>query len=165
MHDWFDDTDYYTGPTLTDDMVRQAELDLGFKLPESYIRLLRTKNGGTPNRACFPTNVPTGWAEDHIQVEVIFGLSGKYGIDTKYGSRYLINEWGYPEIGIVIGETPSAGHEAIMLDYSLCGPQGEPQVIYVDTTAANSEMTIVVLASSFGAFMQGFTFCDSFNCF
>lgn len=44
----------------------------------------------------------------------------------------MIEEWGYPSIGIGIADTPTAGHELIMLDYRACGKQGEPQVVYVD---------------------------------
>jgi SMI1-KNR4 cell-wall len=63
--DFFDDSDYYSGPALTDEMVRAAETKLGYKLPGAYIQLLRVKNGGTPKRRCFPTG-KADWAEDHV---------------------------------------------------------------------------------------------------
>lgn len=154
--DWFTDSNYFSGPALTDDMIRSAESALGVKLPDAYLNLLRVKNGGTPRQNCFPTHEPTGWAEDHIQIDVIHGLSGRNGIDADLGSRYMIEEWGYPDVGVVIGYTPSAGHEAVMLDYSQCGEQGEPRVIYVDTETADGEPHIVVLASDFAAFVRGF---------
>jgi len=31
------------------------------------------------------------------------------------------NDWGYPDIGVAICDTPSAGHEMIFLDYRECG--------------------------------------------
>lgn len=161
--EWFNDSNYHTGPSLTDEMVQHAESELGIKLPFAYIELLRVKNGGTPRIKCYPTKKPTGWAEDHIQVEVIFGISGKRGIDTKFGSRYLITEWGYPDVGVVIGETPSAGHEAIMLDYNQCSVQGEPRVIYVDTETTNGKPDTIELAPNFATFISGFVSCDSFR--
>jgi hypothetical protein len=41
----------------------------------------------------------------------------------------MIDEWGYPPVGVVICDTPAAGHDAVMLDYT--GP-GEPTVAYID---------------------------------
>lgn len=161
--DWFDDSDYFTGPVLTDDMIRSAEAELGYRLPQFYLDLLRVKNGGTPRRKCYPTQIPTGWAPDHVEVEAILGIGGEIGIDTESGSRYMISEWGYPDIGIVVGETPSAGHETIMLDYSLCGPGGSPRVVYVDVETENGEPNVVVLASSFDVFIQGLVDCGEFE--
>lgn len=158
-NDWFDDSDYFTGPQLTDDMIRNAEITLGYKLPLAYTDLLRVKNGGTPRLRRYPTQVPTGWAPDHVEVDAIFGIGGKVGIDTESGSRYRISEWGYPDIGIVVGGTPSAGHEIIMLDYSLCGPGGSPRVVYVDVETDNGEPNVVVLAPDFESFLQGFVEC------
>jgi hypothetical protein len=96
-------------------MIQHAESILGYKLPAAYIDLLRTKNGGTPGLNCYPTEVPTGWAKDHVEINALFGIAGKWGIDNEYGSRYLIAEWEYPDVGIIIGQTPSAGPEGILL--------------------------------------------------
>lgn len=160
--DWFDDDDCDTGPPITDEMVRNAEKELGYKLPKSYIELLRVKNGGSPALSCFPTKEPTGWAPDHVEVMCIYGIGGEDGIDTESGSSYLIGEWGYPDVGVVIGMTPSAGDEAIMLDYSQCGPQGEPRVIYVDVETKDGKPHVVVLAENFEEFLQGFKSKDEF---
>ncbi|WP_156038378.1 SMI1/KNR4 family protein [Actinoalloteichus caeruleus] len=48
------------------------------------------------------------------------------------GSADLIAEWGYPDVGVVICDMPSGGHDVVMLDYSQSGPYGEPSVAYVD---------------------------------
>jgi hypothetical protein len=56
--EFFDDSRYFTGPPLTDEMIRAAETQLGHALPEAYLRLLRVKNGGSPTRRCFPTGKP-----------------------------------------------------------------------------------------------------------
>ncbi|PRZ11749.1 SUKH superfamily protein [Laceyella sediminis] len=40
--------DQYTNPiSVTDEMIAQAEKKLNFKLPRSYIELIKTKNGST----------------------------------------------------------------------------------------------------------------------
>ena len=80
------------------------------------------------------TRFKNSWAPDHIEIQALRGIGGKWGIDSKtgLGSRDLILEWGYPDIGVVICDMPSGGHDTVMLDYSTCGPTGEPAVAYVD---------------------------------
>ncbi|MCC8243382.1 SMI1/KNR4 family protein [Saccharothrix luteola] len=130
---FFEEDPYYTGPPLTDGMVRAAEAHLGLRLPRTYLALLAQRNGGTPRRRCLRTPFPTSWAPDHFEIRGLRGLGGPWGIDSEdLGSRYLVGEWGYPDIGVVICDTPSGGHDTVMLDYSECGPTGEPAVAYVD---------------------------------
>jgi hypothetical protein len=128
------DSELFTGPEITDQMISVAEERLGVRLPDSYVRLLRVRNGGEPVRHCYPVSFPTSWAEDHIDVGAILGIGGTQGIDAElFGtprSAYLVAEWGYPPIGIVICATPSGGHDTVMLDYS--GGGIEPSVVYVD---------------------------------
>jgi SMI1/KNR4 family protein SUKH-1 len=142
----------YIGPELTDESVRAAELALGYKLPVSYLRLLRVQNGGLPRRRCFPVG------RGHIEVTGLYGVGGWYGIDSpNRGSQYMVREWGYPDVGVVIAPTPWGGHDAIMLDYTDCGPQGEPRVIHVETECA--ERRVTVLAPDFASFTGALTAC------
>lgn len=131
---FFTDDETYTGPRLTQKLIRSAEARLGYRLPPAYLALLEERNGGVPIRRCFPATKKTSWAVDRIEIETLCGLGGEWGIDSEdgLGSRDLIAEWGYPNIGIVICETPSAGHDTVMLDYRKCGPAGEPSVVYID---------------------------------
>ena len=131
---FFEDSGYYTGPLLDACMVHRTEADLGVRLPRSYIELLFVRNGGTPRRRCCPTTFPTSWADDHFEISGIRGIGGTWGIDSSMGrgSSYLVTEWEYPNIGVVICDTPSGGHDTVMLDYSECGSKGEPCVAYVD---------------------------------
>jgi hypothetical protein len=159
--DPFDEVDYFTGPPLTEEMIRAAQANLGYKLPQSYLRLIRIKNGGCPKRKCFPTG-RTAWAEDHVELTAIRGIGGAWGIDSEMrGSRYMIAEWGYPDVGIVIGQTPSAGHDGMMLDYRDSGPNDEPRVIHVNTE--EDEPQILVLAPNFEAFVLGLVDCGPFH--
>ena len=154
---FFSDDDYYTGPTLTEEMVQAAESKLQYRLPPAYLELLSERNGGAPLRRCFRTSTPTSWAPDHIEIAGLRGIGGEWGIDNDdgTGSSDMIAEWGYPRIGVVICDMPSAGHDAVMLDYSSCGPSGEPSVVYVD-----EDRTLVPLARAFAEFRDGLVSCD-----
>lgn len=157
---WDESDDEFTPPPLTDEMVRSAESALGYRLPAAYLRILRVRNGGIPLRRCFPTSRPTSWAKDHMQITEIAGIGGDEGIDSPLGSAYLIREWQYPAIGIVVAHCPSAGHDVVMLDYTMCGPDGEPRVVHIDT---EWEPNTLVLAPTFDAFLQGLVDCQRYD--
>jgi hypothetical protein len=162
MLDFFDDSDFYTGPRLEVADIRAAEAELGYKLPAGYVQLLLEKNGGKPKSRCFPVSFPNSWAADHVEIRAILGIGGKWGIvgpDTVRASDYLVREWGYPDIGIVFCEMPSAGPDAIMLDYTeLSISSVEPRVVYVDV-----DQSVHVLASDFDSFLGGLRSCDQFD--
>ncbi len=136
-------------PPLTPEMVKQAEKTLGYKLPQSYLDALQEKNGAYLTCTAFPTDRPTNWANNHVCCQDLKGIGCEDGIDGSTGSQYLIDEWEYPNTGVVIS---CEGHTAFMLDYSLCGPQGEPSVVYVDT---DPELEVIPLAADFATFIAG----------
>jgi len=110
-----EDNDFYTGPPLDEDMLGRAEETLGVRLPRTYVEVLFHRNGGLLKRRCCPTEFPTSWAASHFEILALLGIGGDWGIDAPLGSTYLISEWDYPEIGIVIcamrscSTTPSLG--------------------------------------------------------
>jgi hypothetical protein len=140
-------------------MVASAERVLGYTLPVSYLNLLRVKNGGCPKRQCHPTS-GSHWSDNHVRVVTIFGIGGQWGIDSEeFGTRHMIRQAGLPEIGIVVGWTTAAGHDAIMLDYSGIGPHGEPRVVHVDP----EDEATTVLAASFEEFLNGLVDCRPYD--
>ncbi|WNS42373.1 Imm51 family immunity protein [Paenibacillus sp. MMS20-IR301] len=164
--DFWEDSDYarkeYVSAPPGDDLIASVEQELGYKLPASYIAMMKQQNGGIPRNTCFPVEEATSWAEDHIAITGIAGI----GRDTSYalcgdlGSRFMIEEWGYPDIGVVIGDCPSAGHDVVMLDYRHCGPDGEPEVIHVDQEG-NYEITF--LAKDYESFIRGLVSEEAFD--
>jgi hypothetical protein len=152
---------YYSEPPLTDDQVREAEEKLGFTLPSSYLKMLRVTNGGRPKRRCFP-KAGTSTADNHIRIERICGIGGSWGIESdEFGSQHAIRQAGFPEVGIFIAWTVNAGHDGVMLDYSDCGPRGEPRVIFVDPEESLNPVQII--ASNFEAFIKGLVDCRPFD--
>lgn len=156
--DFWEDSDYardtFVSEPPTDELIAEVEEELGYKLPAAYIHLMKLQNGGIPRNTCFPTQVPTSWADDHIAIEGIMGIGRdkSNSLCGEFGSRFMIEEWGYPDIGVVFCDCPSAGHDVVMLDYRACGPQGEPQVVHVDQ---EGDYRITFLASSFEEFVRG----------
>jgi len=155
---FWDDSEYalnsYVSEPPTDDMIAAVEQELGYKLPKDYITLMKRHNGGVPINTCFPTTMATSWSEDHVAITGIMGIGYEksYSLCGDLGSRFMIEEWGYPDIGVVFGDCPSAGHDVIMLDYRACGPEGEPAVIHVDQ---EDDYAITFLSPTFAAFIQG----------
>ncbi|UZT96899.1 SMI1/KNR4 family protein [Chryseobacterium fluminis] len=137
-----------------DAAIASIEEELGYKLPASYIELMGIQNGGLVNRSCFPTSEENSWADDHIAITGIMGIGREktYSVCGELGSRFMIEEWGYPEDGIYICDCPSAGHDMILLDYSKCGKDGEPEVVHVDQEA---DYRKTFLAADFETFIKG----------
>src|SRR5688572_28732626 len=129
--DFWDNGDYalkeYVGRPLSPTMLRAAEKKLRFSLPASYVEFLSVQNGGMPRRTRHRTATRTSWAEDHV------ALTGMYGLDPErpsslqgeYSSTFWNSEWGYPDIAIYFADCPSAGHDMLCMDFTLCGPRGE----------------------------------------
>lgn len=156
--DFWDDSDYaleeYLNEPPSDELIKSIETELGYKLPASYIEMMRMHNGGMPRNNCFPTTVPTSWAENHVAITGILGIgrTKPSSLCGDLGSQFMIDEWGYPSTGVCICDCPSAGHDMIMLDYSKCGNTGEPDVVHVDQ---ENDYKKVFLAKNFEAFIRG----------
>ncbi|MBC8584801.1 immunity protein Imm33 domain-containing protein [Youxingia wuxianensis] len=155
---FWDDNEYalkeYVSDPPSDELITSVEEELGYKLPASYIWLMKRHNGGIPVNDCYPTDEPTSWAEDHVAITGILGIGREKSCSLcgELGSQFMIDEWGYPAIGVAICDCPSAGHDMIFLDYRACGPQGEPAVVHVDQ---ENDYKITHLADSFEEFIRG----------
>jgi hypothetical protein len=155
----FEDDDYYTGAPLDAETVRHAEETLGVRLPRTYVDVLMRRNGGIPTRRCMPTAFATSWAPDHFEIQGLLGIGGEWGIDTLAAKGVgIVAEWEYPNIGVVICDLPSGGHDTVMLDYLECGPEGEPAVAYIDEDRVPRRA-----AASFADFMSGLVDCGEFG--
>jgi hypothetical protein len=144
----------YVGPSITPRVVAEVEARLGYQLPAAYIALARSQNGGIPRKTSHRTASRTSWAEDHVAIAGIFsiGSDNPSSLCGESGSRFWVEEWGYPDIGIYFADCPSAGHDMLCLDYRACGPQGEPTVAHVDQEL---DYAITPVAPDFESFLRG----------
>jgi hypothetical protein len=163
---FWDNGDYslenYVCETLTDELVKSIEKELEYRLPQSYIELMKQQNGGTPVFTSHRTKEATSWADDHIAINGIYGISKSkpYSLCGSMGSQFWINEWGYPAIGIYFADCPSAGHDMLCLDYSQCGSEGEPRVVHVDQEAGYK---ITFVAKNFEEFIRNLEEDEAFE--
>ena len=150
---WYESEDskkYDCGP-LDDETIKKTEDQLGFKLPESYIYLMKKHNGGLLRKNYLAIKNTDGFND----------LDGIYGIgDNNYSvNQQNKDKYDHEENLISICDSNS-GHVLIYLDYSECGPQGEPRVIAIDdeTSAVDPSEKPWILAENFEDFIS--RLCD-----
>lgn len=152
----------YIGSIADDEMIDSIEKELGYKLPGSYIQMMKTQNGGLANKSVFPTTEANSWADDHVAITGIMGIGREriYSLCGEMGSQFMIDEWGYPAIGVYFADCPSAGHDMILFDYSNCGKDGEPEVVHVDQ---ENDFKKTFLAKDFETFIKGLKVEEEFE--
>ena len=156
---FWDDSEYahetYVFPAPSDALIASVEKQLGYALPESYIRLMQDHNGGAPRNNAHETADETTYGFG-VGITGLYALgeTDQYTLCGSLGSRFMIEEWHYPDIGVYIGHTPSAGHDMIALDYRYCGPEGEPEVVHVDQ---EDHFLITFVADTFEDYIRGLT--------
>jgi hypothetical protein len=156
LNGFWKDSEYarqeYLGEALTEELVRSVEQQLGFKLPASFLQLMRTQNGGIPARRHMVLKSGSTTEAAIIEISGIFGIGTRNPstLCGSSGSRFWVEEWGYPPIGIYFADCPSAGHDMVCLDYRACGSLGEPAVSHVDQ---EQDYRILVLADTFANYV------------
>lgn len=154
----WDDCDYslekYVGKAPSESDFAMVEQLLGYRLPVAYKSLIQRHNGGLLNKNTFKNPLQHDWTPSTYSVESIFGVDFEkpYSLCGDMGSKFWNEEWGYPNIGLAICDTISGGHNMIFLDYSDCGPQGEPCVVEIDQ---ESDYEMTYLADNFKSFVCG----------
>ncbi len=167
FREFWNDSDYalksYVESPPTDELIAEIELELGgYKLPSSYIELMKIHNGGIPVNDCYPTSGNCGWADDHVAISGIMGIGRDkiYSLCGELGSNFMLEEWCYPEIGICFADTPTAGHTMFMFDYRKCGKNGEPEIVHVDQ---EDNHAIHFIAKDFETFIRGLVNNEAFD--
>jgi len=139
-------SNYYNNPPLDTNTIKQAEKQLGVKLPGEFLDLLKIQNGGFTKEFVFPTVEQTSWADDHVALNELNGIVLDPDFVTAHNilrSGYLIKEGGLPPNQVVLtGE----GGWWICLDYR---KSRTPSVRWIDREL---EMD-VLLAKSFEEFL------------
>ena len=151
----FWDANHYGHPPLTDEMLRDAEKELGVTLPTRLVELLKIQNGGYTKGFAFPTTQKTTWAEDHVPLSELFGIVLDKDFRTAQNimhTQYMTEEWGLPPNQVLINGN---GHSWITLDYR---NSDIPTVMWIDVEC-DEELKV---ADNFDAFVDGLVSEDQF---
>lgn len=122
--DYFDKEEYECGNIESDKFIEEIENDLGFKLPKSYIFLMKKHNGGILSKNCVHINR----RKRYNDIEGIFGL----GREKKYSIYEANKDKEYFEENLIAICSSNSGHAKVYLDYSICEDNEEPRVIAID---------------------------------
>ena len=149
----------YTGQKTDRNTIKEIEVNLGYKLPESYKNLLLERNGGALSKCYY---LIEDFSYDWEYFEAIFGTdtAKEHSLCGKFGSKFWITEWGYPDYGVYFGLHTSWGHIMLLLDYRKCGKEGEPQVAIVDS---ESDYNVTILADNFKSFIENLLTTDEID--
>src|SRR5699024_5989114 len=120
-------------------VLHTVEEKMQLKLPQDYVDLMKTRNGGSLARTIFKLN------EEEISVEYLLGIgeSENEGVLT---TLYMSEEWDLPNNIVLLSRN---GHSWVFLDYRV--DKDNPAVSYIDTETGVD----VVIASSFIDFING----------
>ncbi|MCC8154337.1 MAG: SMI1/KNR4 family protein [Tannerellaceae bacterium] len=157
LMNFWEDNEYakseYQSEPFTDEFVREVEEELGYKLPGSYIELMKCRNGGIPLRCSHPTE-PHAWSDTHITIEGILGIGREKpkSLLGSAGSKFRQDEQDFPAWGVCICDALTGVDEVAMLDYRDCGRAGEPEVVFVNK---HEDFEITFVAENFESFIRG----------
>ncbi len=145
-------------------MIRSVEEELGFKLPDSYIELMKMHNGGMLNRCWYPIRFPAETYSDYIQITHFLGIGrdALYSLCGRFGSEFLLEDKdAFKGKAVAFANCISPSRAIIVLDYRNVEDGGEPCVTFVNSqtgeesvVAANFELFIRSLKTSLEALGQ-----------
>ena len=157
---FWDDHEYslanYVEPAPSDELIAEIEAELGYRLPDAFVEFARmpgSRNGGGVDRPC---SVLDHGDPNMMEIATISGIyaigrTARYSLLGEIGGTFMMDEWGYPPIGVYFADTPSAGHEMLAFDYRECGPEGEPTVVHVDQ---EGDYRVTLVAPDFATFIR-----------
>lgn len=139
-------------PPLTDELLANAEAELGVRLPRSYVDALRIRNGGRTVGSLIPLpdqQVPEHLAPyvdyGYIHVDSIAGIgqdgSGEHDI---LGTPESIAEWSLPA-GLVLLD--GDGHTWTAFDFRV--ESDDPPIVFVESDSGDTLLVAANFAELF----------------
>ncbi|MBQ1258152.1 MAG: SMI1/KNR4 family protein, partial [Clostridia bacterium] len=108
-------------------MVRSVNEELGFKLPDTFVELMKMHNGGMVNRCWYPIRYPAETYADYIQITHLLGIGREadYSLCGRFGSKFLLDgKEGVEKAGIAFANCISPTRAILILDYRTAGADG-----------------------------------------
>ncbi|MGE7981370.1 SMI1/KNR4 family protein [Solibacillus sp. NPDC093137] len=140
---WEEELDDYFKGQIDLEMLTKIQQELKADLPESYINLMRQRNGFYLKNKYFPTDTPNSWANNSVYVDFLYGIGEGPGLLDNMDIR---KEWGIrnKKLLVISSDAPMF----ICLDYR---KRKNPSVIFIDVDQ-NQE---IKLAEDFESFING----------
>ena len=117
----------YVDEKPSDTLIASIENELGYKLPDSYIAMMKQHNGGVPYATCYVLPEGADDEADYIEITGFLSIGRKKenSLCGLAGNKLFKDGWHYPDYGVYICDCPSAGFDLILLDYRACGPASQ----------------------------------------
>jgi SMI1 / KNR4 family (SUKH-1) len=129
---------------LTPEAVREAEAQLGVRLPAAYLALLRCQNGGAL-RATWPASYAGAlWGIGPVAPSITHERA-------RWGPRPRSPGVWAPRDAALLIPFDAGDVWDMCFDYRRCGPQGEPSITLVDSECGEEEP----IAASFAVYLAG----------
>lgn len=135
-------------------LIRSVEEALGFKLPDSYIELMRMHNGGMLNRCWYPIRFPAETYSDYIQITHFLGIGrdALYSLCGRFGSDFLLEDKdAFKGKSVAFASCISPSRAILVLDYRNAEEGAEPCVTFVNSQTGEES----VVAANFELFIRG----------
>ena len=115
-HDSAESDRRHLSAPFDDEMLKSIEEELGYKLPASFVMLMRTHNGGLVNRCRYRVPDPKEGMPDTVYITDILGIGrdAPYSLCGRFGSEFLIDSRRHnKEIGIAVCNTTLPGRARV----------------------------------------------------
>lgn len=149
----------YVGRAITDEMIKEAQNELGYQLPQSYLQFLKIQNGGIIHEHLIITDEPNDLYGDYLSITNIAGIDKQAKRRSIYYGKILI-ERGFVDIGIYVCNLLT-DHDWLIMDYRECGKNGEPQISHI--CVDGDEPHIQIIAKDFKTFIENLKNANDFE--
>lgn len=133
-------------------LIRSVEEELGLKLPDSYIELMKMRNGGMLNRCWYPIRFPAETYSDYIQITHFLGIGREalYSLCGRFGSEFLLEgKDALKGKSIAFANCISPSRAILILDYRNA-EGGDPCITFVNSQTGEE----IVVAANFELFIR-----------
>lgn len=132
---------------ITPELIDETQKILGHKLPNSYLSLLNTQNGGRLIKKYY--YLPEYHDSKVFEIDSIFGIGDNNNAGIIWENRKNLDYVNLKNV-VIFGDDASGGHAYYFFDYNEAADTNEPKIIYYDLELDKK----IVLASNFKEFVS-----------
>lgn len=142
----------YTGKAFTTDDVHLLEQALQCHLPNSYLVLLMSQNGGVPLRRAYPLE-----GVDEDEQDPFFEIQGFYPLEALRDAQPKAADW-YPKNGLRFASSALNAEDGFFFDFDELDSYGQPAIVYASKALHKTVYLEPCLDSFLGALVPRGTY-------